>query len=133
VARYSSKQIKPDAGGLWYEPSDAFLENREAWELPRTCKKCKAEKPAEEFHGKKGTNVYSTWCRGCRSERWKFLKAQRKPKKEPVPKFAEVVKLALEYGDVVENVTLSSFTAEECRRKLQKLQEEYTWTAVKKR
>lgn len=131
VARYSSRQTKPGVGGLWNQSSEAFLKQREAWELPRTCKKCKSEKAANEFHSKKNPSVYSTWCRQCRNERWEFLRAQRTSQKPPAPKFADVLRKSWAMGMAQAAQKWEDY--ESLKFELSKLQEEYVWMAVKKR
>lgn len=151
MARYSSKQERPDENGLWYRPQGVFnvdgthkCESRacaashghknlmEEYEKdwPRTCKKCKEEKPSQDFISqdkKTGAWVYTQWCKVCREERWAYLKTLR-PKKKPKPTFDSVMRLAYEAA-----WSASGDRKREVWKELEQLQEDYIWTAVSKR
>lgn len=100
------------------------------FDLPRVCRgPCKREKGAHEFLAKDGKN-YVQWCKDCRYARFLFLKAQKRAKRPPVPTVKELLTAA-------ERAAYCAMGpcdwCSEAQDKLRKLQEEYTWTAVRKR
>lgn len=143
MARYSGKAPKPDKFGQWNHDGGGLMvcdclacrtSSGEAceqqFELPRTCKgPCKREKPAKEFLSKDGKN-YTQWCGDCRYARFLFLKSQRRMAKVKAPTITEFFALAFEYGQYVD---INRERADKAWKRLRELQEEYTWTAERKR
>lgn len=93
-------------------------------QFERTCKKCKQDRPGQDFVGARGN--YTSWCKACREERWRYLKSL-KPKTVKAPTFDRVLHIAYEAvwfatGD----------RKRELWEELTQLQEEWKWTAVSK-
>lgn len=113
------------------------------FELPRTCKKCKEEKAAEEFYTT-DKRSYTGWCKTCRKARWEFLKAQKVAVARASPTLEYLLATIQSYSTSLSNAINAEAhgdydvgnyhrqAAAGHHKELRRLQEDYTWTAQPK-